>query len=101
MAAMPHRHDRQAAAAPAGLTRLPAMGFLCRMPTDDPSPADADRPRHDRKPRVLPQTEAERAAREARLAAALRANLHRRKAQLRARAAATEGNDPDQDAADG
>jgi hypothetical protein len=69
------------------------MGFLCRMPTDDPSPADADRPRHGSKPRVLPQTEAERAAREARLAAALRANLHRRKAQLRARAAATASSD--------
>lgn len=67
------------------------------MPTDDPSQAAPDRPRHGSKPRVLPQTEAERAAREARLAAALRANLHRRKAQLRARAAAASDGATDAD----
>jgi len=46
------------------------------MPPDKPSPATPD---------LTPQAEAERAARQAREAAALRENLRRRKAQSRAR----------------
>jgi len=42
------------------------------------------------KPRTGPKADAERAARQAREAAALRENLHRRKEQARAREAAAE-----------
>ena len=61
------------------------------MPDQDDKPSDAssgaagakpERPAHGR---VTPAAQAAAAEREARLAAALRANLHRRKAQARAR----------------
>ncbi|MBE9605321.1 hypothetical protein IAI18_10625 [Acetobacteraceae bacterium H6797] len=54
------------------------------MPDQDDKPAETapERPAHGR---VTPAAQAAAAEREARLAAALRANLHRRKAQARAR----------------
>jgi hypothetical protein len=48
--------------------------------------------------RVLPQTSDSKADRQARLAEQLRANLHRRKAQARALAAPTLGEQPAPDA---